>query len=1014
MPRSHAAELPTQIGKYKILGELGRGAMGIVFRALDPDLAREVALKVLPAGSTSDLRARFLREGRTSARLRHPGIVSVHETGEADGWSFIVQELIEGRTLGEAIAEEPVTAAEAAAFGEGIARALAHAHAEGVIHRDVKPGNVLVDSDGAVHLADFGLARDVEGTQKLSQSGTVIGTPDYMSPEQAEGRLGGIDGRSDIWSVGVVLFELVAGRPPFTGETPIKILTAILQEDPIPLSRLVPGVPRDYAAIVGRCLRKDAAQRYPNAEELADDLARFLRGERVQASHEGPLSGVRRSIRRNPTPYIAAAVVAVVLAGAAGWISAQRSAERAAVDAQFQLARDLAATAPEQAIGLLRSLRTRAPGRPELAEIEQLAQAGLATTKRDKLRAQASGLLEMSRAAAAAFHTGADATPPALPREAYGNALAGVLAVHKLLAGDRDAPEYTAASAMMADLALKGLLRAEESRDRTSAARYFEDLKTFGAGTHDAAIRGDAVLTLRSKPAGARVELFRYAEADGVLVPERVTVPRGSLLCVVQLDGYRELRLPVLAERDATLTPPVLRFVTEAQVAPEWVLIPGGRSRIGGTPPAMDPLPPATVEVAAFCLARTEVTVAQYLKFLQHIAATESPDAALKAAPQDNRWAFYQDGRVTTRVPLDHPVKEVTFALAERYAAWRAERDRLPIRLPTEREWERAARGADGRPYPWGDVMDWTRCAGGKNPAHGDSVARFPVGSAAGDVSPFGVQDMAGNVKEASQAPHARRRLQLHRGDSLPHRHPLRLQPQEHRQDRHPPRPRLAQVARTFIWFLLGFGSPWPSPPQRSRESSPPRNCPSGTPRRPPPPGARRTSPAGSWSSRDAQRLGEPAAWITSAGHHFYPPDLAANGIDLDALAVVRAPAVSDVPRAAERLLRSGAFGLVVCDLWAPPAIGLGGDGGGAADVAIAMQSRLVGLAQKHDAVVCCLTPTPPERPSLGSLVSLRGVAVRERTGPARYRCTLHAIKDKRRAPGWQQAAEYRAPAGLS
>jgi recombination protein RecA len=162
----------------------------------------------------------------------------------------------------------------------------------------------------------------------------------------------------------------------------------------------------------------------------------------------------------------------------------------------------------------------------------------------------------------------------------------------------------------------------------------------------------------------------------------------------------------------------------------------------------------------------------------------------------------------------------------------------------------------------------------------------------------------------------------------------------------------------------------------------------------------------------DAQRLGEPTAWISSVAHHFYPPDLAANGIDLDALAVVRAPAVSDVPRAAERLLRSGAFGLVICDLWTLPL--QAGRDLPAADGAIAMQSRLVGLAQKHDAVVCCLTPTPPSRPSLGSLVSRRGVAVRERTGPARYRCTLQTIKDKRHAPGWHQTAEYRAPAGLS
>jgi formylglycine-generating enzyme required for sulfatase activity len=752
-----APGLPAQIGKYRILGELGRGAMGIVFRGLDPDLAREIALKVLPQGATDDLRARFMREGRTSARLRHPAIVAVHETGEADGWSFIVQELIEGPTLAQVIAAEPLSPLEAATHGEGIARALAHAHSEGVIHRDVKPGNVLLDSDGGVHLADFGLARDVEGTQKLSQSGSVIGTPDYMSPEQAEGRLGGIDARSDIWSLGVVLFELVAGRPPFTGETPVKILTAILQDDPIPLQRLVPGISRDFSAIVMRCLRKDAAQRYPNAAELADDLARFLRGDRVQASHEGPLSGVRRSIRRNPAPYVAAAAIAVVVAGALGWIGAQRSAERAAVEEQIALARDLAESAPAQALGLLHSLRVRAPERPELAEIEQLARASEGAQERRRIRGQARGLLAMSREAAAECATAVERDE--LPGEWYGNARAGVLSVHRLLANDTAAPEHAAAASLMADLALRALTLAEAKRDASAAARYLADLHSFGAETHAAAITGDATLSLRSEPAGARVELFRYADQDGALVPEslgvigttpvtQAVVPHGSLLCVLQLDGYRELRLPVMAERNGTLTPPPLRFVTAAQVPARWVLIPGGRTRIGGRPPARDPLAPETVDVGAFCMAQHEVTVAEYLAYLRDVAKSKSPQAAAERAPNDNRWRVYQDGRVTTKVPLDHPVKRGEFALAEQYAAWRAEAGRAPIRLPTEHEWERAARGADGRPFPWGFAMDWTRCASGKNPAHGTSISRMAVGSVAGDVSPFGVVDLAGNVKE--------------------------------------------------------------------------------------------------------------------------------------------------------------------------------------------------------------------------------------------------------------------------
>ncbi|MHC5022117.1 MAG: serine/threonine-protein kinase [Planctomycetota bacterium] len=244
-----------QLGPYHIHSELGRGAMGVVYRARREGLDRDVALKVLPIGSTEELAARFRREAQLAARLRHPNVVGVHNVGEDAGRLYLAMDLIEGVALDTFLEEERFTAVQAAQLLVKLADAVGHAHQEGVLHRDIKPGNILLgasekgvgvsqDTGIVPYLADFGLARaiDTAGSEKLSRSGSVLGTPAYMSPEQAQGA--DIDGRTDLWALGVVGYELVSNRTPFQGDSAMQMLGQVCSHDPPPLRKVAPDVPR--------------------------------------------------------------------------------------------------------------------------------------------------------------------------------------------------------------------------------------------------------------------------------------------------------------------------------------------------------------------------------------------------------------------------------------------------------------------------------------------------------------------------------------------------------------------------------------------------------------------------------------------------------------------------------------------------------------------------------------------------------------------------------------------------
>ena len=314
------------IAHYQILEKLGEGGMGVVYKARDTHLDRLVALKVLPPEKVADpeRKRRFVQEAKAASALNHPNIITIHDIASENGIDFIVMEYVQGKTLDALVPRKGLRLNETLKLAIQMADALAKAHSAGIIHRDLKPTNVMVTDDGLVKVLDFGLAKLTEVSESgdettrtlehQTEEGTIVGTVSYMSPEQAEGKK--VDARSDIFSFGSVLYEMATGQQAFHGDSKMSTLAAILNQEPKPISQLVPGIPRDLEKIITRCLRKDPNRRFQTMADLKVTL-----DELKEESDSGTLAGTPPVVRPARRPWVwAAAAMVVVAIAVAGWL----------------------------------------------------------------------------------------------------------------------------------------------------------------------------------------------------------------------------------------------------------------------------------------------------------------------------------------------------------------------------------------------------------------------------------------------------------------------------------------------------------------------------------------------------------------------------------------------------------------------------------------------------------------------------------------------------------------------
>jgi serine/threonine-protein kinase len=748
--KSEAPPSPSQPPgpRYKLGELLGAGGVGLVTSALDRTIGRTVAVKTLKQGRDAESGAarRFVEEAHVTAQLEHPNVVPVYDIGWLpDGQPYYTMRIVKKQSLRDVLRNSELRAQWPlvrllGAFVQ-VARALAYAHARGILHNDIKPENVLLGDYGEVYVADWGLAKTIRelavlqrppSTRGRSQpppvrarsqppnpfdsngareNGTwshTSGTPGYIAPELLRHEHE-IDERADVFSLGVVLYEILTDKRPFdTGGGAAAVLLATVEHTPRRPREITPSCPLLLEDLCLKMLAKDKAERPMSAESVAAEVEAFLEGAKERE---------------------------------------RRRAE----------AVNLCARAKEPVLRF-RHLET------ERLRLAHLAQQTLKHLKGwEPVERKRAGWSLEDRAAEAERETG--------------RALAEAIELYtKALGYDAECAE---AHAGLADLYWTSA-RAAEAERRPASQIYYEALVTdHDQGKYAALLRADARLTITTDPPSANVFVYRYVERDRVLTPadERylgrtpvaeVRLDPGSYLVVLRAAGFRDVRYPVLLARGAHHRAEVSLY-TNDEIGAGYVYVPGGPAILGGDPDAIEPLPRQEVAVGDFAIDRLPVTFRDYCAFLDYLEKTDRA-LAEKRAPhdvrgseglvvrrgEDGRWGpigeRLVEGEARRLYPAEEghdwnvPVLLVDWFDAVAYCRWRSAVEGVPVRLATEAEWEKAARGADGRFFPWGDRFDPTFCHMRESRPFAQQPE--PVGVFATDESPYGVRDMAGGVRE--------------------------------------------------------------------------------------------------------------------------------------------------------------------------------------------------------------------------------------------------------------------------
>ncbi len=811
---------PRKLGRYTLVSLIGKGGMGAVYKATVPGDDKTYAVKVLLGAISPDspYLERFKREAKATAKLTHAGIVKIHEFGRDEDKFFFAMDFIDGKPLDEVIEGKRLSVKAAVKAVIQVSEALEHAHDAQVVHRDIKPSNLLLDKGGRVFITDFGIARD-ESAATLTAEGEILGTPFYMSPEQAMGRREEIDRRSDIYSLGITLYELLTSTTPFRADDMHQLMKRIVTEDPVKPSLLNHEVPFQLETVVMKAIRKEKEKRYQSAKEFGDDLRRWLKGEDVVARNLTLIEKTMKVMKRNKGAsamggaaafivvcFIAAVMLAALSSSAAKAREAAEREEKAAGLAE-EGERLLNSGDVAQAMASFEKSLSIKEKKNKAAEVgkarcKRLLEAEEERKRTAQVRREA---LEWTRKAKAARKDGDEASArrieigdriarmetdwgagvegsemnqlrqefaklAAVEDRSYNQAL-GLLSnalfkdpassearremagIHfnramagfklALARGETGKIEKMFLEVSMADAAGDFRKRVEELRSWVRSKRRVS-VTTDARDCELSLVSTDLDAGTESRP--ARLKDFSFE------------LGAGSYIIVAEAPGHMTARYPLLvkppmeeSEASAVIQADI-RMIKKKPDYTGMVWVPPGRFLMGG-PDAVRGGRLRPVEVKGFLIDVTEVKHAQYKAFFDK-AVKDKPGEAAKLLPaygtdvaNPGNWIADAGGKTWT-VPkewVNRPVGGISWFAAHAFA------NSVGKRLPTHEEWEKAARGTDGRLYPWGNRFDENRCVSKFHPAYTAANGWFIIVEADSEprgASPYGCFHMAGNLAE--------------------------------------------------------------------------------------------------------------------------------------------------------------------------------------------------------------------------------------------------------------------------